>query len=176
MWNKATFLVMSFLLKPKYVLMKAEARSTTPLWLTWTFGTFVSHKRLVIFNLSGDGRFPDHQHADSTAQLVPGAAAVLLSNGGSGGSAAGAPNPPQSHRQARQHAQVLQHKVCVCVICSVLELSCTLVTICVKSLSSSYSASSQTSLCSNSKLTSAPDRTTYSWKRYDVCPDDLFSL
>lgn len=67
----------------------------------------------VTINLSGDGRFPDHQHADSTAQLFPGAAAVLLADRGSRDPAAGAPNPSQSHWQARQHAQVLQHKVCV---------------------------------------------------------------
>ncbi len=103
---------------------------------------FVNHKRLVIFNLSGDGGLPDHQHADSTSQLFPGAAAVLLSNRGSRGSAAGAPNPSQSHRQAWQHTQVLQHKVCLQehggfagilwgLNWSVLELSCTSVTICV---------------------------------------------
>lgn len=48
-------------------------------------------------DFTGDGRFPDHQHADSTTQLVPGAAAVLLSNRRSRDSAAGAPNPSQSH-------------------------------------------------------------------------------
>lgn len=48
-------------------------------------------------NTSGDSRFPDDQHADSTAQLFPGAAAVFLSNRGPRGSAAGAPDPSQSH-------------------------------------------------------------------------------
>lgn len=63
----------------------------------------------VIINLSGDSRFPDNQHADSAAQLFPGATVVLLSDWGSRGSAAGAPDPSQSHRQTRQQAQVLQH-------------------------------------------------------------------
>lgn len=35
---------------------------------------------MFVYNLSGDGRFPDDQHAHSAAQLFPGAAAVLLSN------------------------------------------------------------------------------------------------
>lgn len=59
----------------------------------------------------GDGRFPDNQHADGAAQLLPGAAAVLLSERGSGGAAAGPPDPPEPHRPARQRRQVLQHKV-----------------------------------------------------------------
>lgn len=122
----------------------------------------------MVIHLSGDGRFPDHQHADSIAQLFPGASAVLLSNRGSRDPAAGAPNPSQSHRQTRQHTQVLQHKVCVCVcmfVCiycgAVLQWQSMLIVV-----SSFYAASSQTSLCSSSKSTSVPDRTTCSWKRF----------
>lgn len=66
---------------------------------------------LNVPHTAGDGRFPDHQHADGAAQLLPGAAAVLLSERGSGGAAAGPPDSPESHRPARQRRQVLQHKV-----------------------------------------------------------------
>lgn len=70
---------------------------------------------MFVYNLSGDCRFPDYQHAHSAAQLFPGAAAVLLSNGWSRGSTAGAPDPPQPHRQTRQQTQVRQNQVCYVV-------------------------------------------------------------
>ncbi len=90
-------------------------KATTPFNLSFLhfLEQIQTYYLLTVFNLSGDSRFPDHQHADGAAQLFSGATAVLLSNRGPRGAAAGAPNPSQSHRQARQHAQVLQHKVCV---------------------------------------------------------------
>lgn len=96
----------------------------------YVFWNIINHNRFVVIHLSGDGRFPDHQHADSIAQLFPGASAVLLSNRGSRDPAAGAPNPSQSHRQTRQHTQVLQHKVCVCAcLCVYILWRCTSMTV-----------------------------------------------
>lgn len=64
-------------------------------------------------NPSGDSRFPDHKHAHSAAQLLPGAAAVLLSNRRPWDSTAGAGNSSQSYRQAWEQTQVLQNQVCI---------------------------------------------------------------
>lgn len=119
------------------------------------------------YNLAGNSWFPDYQHADGAAQLFLGAAAVPLSNRGSRGSTAGAPDPSQSHWQAWQQTQVCPDKVCnfVCRNLEGLKLKCYWFwPFCV--WPSFCVASSLTSLCWSSKLTNAPDKTIYSWKRY----------
>lgn len=71
---------------------------------------------LILHHWSGDSRFPDHQHVDRTAQLLPGATPVLLSYWGPRDSTAGSPDPPQPHWPTRQQTQVPEHEVggCVC--------------------------------------------------------------